>query len=151
MESSLNFSKINSSSLNTFFNVQTLETSVTLSTPSLKLVDFHDCDLQTFKESGKPMIFSNDGLSNSVTVSNSQAHLISLDILVIIHSSVDSPIMQSSQSDLIKKLKDLFFEGKKHTAVMSINSDVSLFDCERSIMNSDNHIALHFPASFFQD
>ena len=69
----------------------------------------------------------------------------------MIHSSVDSSIMQSSQSDLIEKLKDLFFESEEHAAVIFINSDVFLFDCERSIMNSDNHIALHFFVSFFQN
>ena len=54
-----------------FFNVQILKTLVTLFIFFLKLIDFHDCDLQTFKESEKSMIFSNDDLSNSVTVNNS--------------------------------------------------------------------------------
>ena len=71
IKNSLNFLKINFLSLNMFFNIQILKTSVTLSTFSLKLVDFHDCDFQTFKESEKSMIFLNDDLNNSVTINNS--------------------------------------------------------------------------------
>ena len=134
-----------------FFNVQTLKTFVTLSTFSLKLVDFHDHSLQILKEFEKSMIFLNDSLNNSVTASNSQTHLIFLNILMMIHLNVDSSIMQSSQNDLIKKLKNFLFKNEKHTAVIFINSDVSLFDCERSITNLDNHIALCFSTSFFQD
>ena len=70
---------------------------------------------------------------------------------MIIHSSIDSPIMQNSQSDLIEKLKNLFFKNEKHAAVMSIDSDVSLFNCKRLIINSNDHIALCFSASFFQN
>ena len=66
-----------------------------------------------------------------------------------IHSSIDSPIMQNLQSDLIKKLKNLFFKGKKHAAVMFIDSDVSLFNYEKSIMNSNDYIAFCFFTNFF--
>ena len=71
MKSSLNSLKINFSLLNMFFNVQILKTFVTLFTFFLKLIDFHDCDLQTFKKSEKFIIFSNDNLSNFVIASNS--------------------------------------------------------------------------------
>ena len=54
-----------------FFNVQILKIFITLSTSSLKLIDFHDHSLQTFKESEKSIIFLNDDLSNFITVNNS--------------------------------------------------------------------------------
>ena len=148
IKNSLNSLKINSSSLNMFFNVQILKTFVTLSTFSLKLIDFHDCSLQTFKKSEKSMIFLNNDLSNSITASNSWAHLIFFNILMIIHSSINSLIMQSSQSDLIEKLKNFLFKNEKHAAVMFINSDVSLFNCKKLIMNLNDHITFYFSVSF---
>ena len=68
---------------------------------------------------------------------------------MMIHLNVDLSIMQNSQSDLIEKLKDFFFKNEEHIAVMFINSDVFLFDCERSITNLNDHIALCFFANFF--
>ena len=67
---------------------------------------------------------------------------------MMIHSSIDSSIMQNSQSDLIKKLKDLLFKNEKHIAIMFINFDVFLFNYEKSIMNLNNHIAFYFSVNF---
>ena len=66
-----------------------------------------------------------------------------------IHSSIDSLIMQSSQSDLIEKLKDFLFKSEKHVAVMFIDSNVFLFNYERSITNLDDHITFCFSVNFF--